>query len=136
MKVAVCLDDRAGMMFGSKRQSMDSKQRKIMLAHMSGAKVWMNEYTAKLFDPLPGNAVVAEDFLDRAEEDDWCFVENKDLTPYLNRITELLIYRWNRTYPATLYFPENKLPQRLRLVGKMEFPGSSHEKITQEVYKL
>ncbi len=136
MKIAVCLDDRAGMMFGNKRQSMDSKQRKIMLAHMSGAKVWMNEYTAKLFDALPGNAVVAEDFLDRAGEDDWCFVETKDLTPYLDQITDLVIYRWNRTYPATLYFPENKLSQRWKLVGKMEFPGSSHEKITQEVYKL
>jgi len=43
----------------------------------------------------------------------------------------LILYRWNRTYPADLYFTLSL--EGWTLERREEFAGSSHEKITKEV---
>lgn len=44
----------------------------------------------------------------------------------------LIVYRWNRTYPADLFLT---LPlEQWTLVRQEEFAGSSHQNITKEVY--
>ena len=92
----------------------------------------MNSSTAKLFDPLPPLARVAEDFLDRAGQGEYCFAENTDLAPLADRLEGLVLYRWNRAYPADRRLGLD--PGAFRLVRRTDFPGSSHEKITEEVY--
>ena len=51
------------------------------------------------------------------------------------RIENLILYRWNRHYPADLHLPR-ELPEQRLLVQVTEFPGFSHENITREVYVL
>jgi len=77
-----------------------------------------------------------EAFLEHAPEEAWCFVENTDLTPYLSQIHQVVVYRWNRHYPATDYFPMTYFAEKWKLVSSREFAGSSHDTITEEVYSL
>lgn len=132
MIAIVCIDDKNGMLFNHRRQSQDRLLRADLLQEADGRRLWMNAYSAKQFSPLPGNAQTAEDFLEKAGTGELCFVEDQKLDPYTERLEGLIVYRWNRRYPADLFFT---LPlDTWTLARQEEFPGSSHEKITKEVY--
>ena len=49
MKIAVCVDDRNGMLFAGRRQSMDSRLREEFLNMTEPARIWMDTYTAGQF---------------------------------------------------------------------------------------
>lgn len=134
MKVIVCVDDKGGVMFNHRRQSQDCVLREHILEMASGQTLWMNSYSAKMFGDLP-NIAVAEDFLDKAAEDDFCFVEDTSIAGYEHAIKEIIVYKWNRVYPADKYF---NLPADLefKLAETCDFAGFSHEKITKEVYRF
>ncbi len=135
MKIIVCLDERNGMLFAGRRQSMDRILRQEALALAGSEPLWMNGYSAGQFGD-EGNIRVEEDFLRKAPEDAWCFVENTDLTPWLEKISQVAVYRWNRHYPSTTWFPMDYFVNKWQLTGRREFAGSSHERITEEVYAL
>ena len=75
---------------------------------------------------------VEEDFLQKAGEGEYCFAEDADLSGEEERIQEIYLYRWNRDYPADVYFPVDL--SGWNCVETKEFAGSSHEKITRERY--
>lgn len=50
-----------------------------------------------------GLLLVAEDFLDRAQAGDFCFVEDRSPAPWLDRLEEVRLYRWGRVYPADVW---------------------------------
>lgn len=131
MIIVVCIDDRGGMLFNRRRQSQDRLLREDLLREAAGRSLWMNAYSAKQFAPLPENIRVAEDFPDRAGDGDFCFFENVNPVPWLERAERIVLYRWNRHYPADRWFPQ---PLPGRTVQRTEdFPGASHETITKEV---
>ncbi|MBE6547813.1 MAG: ribonuclease Z [Ruminococcaceae bacterium] len=132
MTVIVCLDDKDGMMFGTRRQSQDGVLRDRILNDNMGKKLYMNEYSYKMFSQNTENyAICDENFLDTAQTGDVCFVENVDILPYESKINKIIIYRWNRAYPATVYF---KFPcGEWKLEGTSEIGGSSHD-ITEQIY--
>lgn len=132
MIAIVCLDDSGGMLFNRRRQSQDRLLREDLLREASGRTLWMNAYSAKQFQSLPETVRTAEDFLDQAKSGELCFVEDQDLAPYAEHLEGLLLYRWNRKYPADLYFTISM--ENWTLARQEEFAGSSHEKITKEVY--
>lgn len=134
MNVIVCVDDRLGMLFNKRRQSQDQVLRKHLLELCGGSPLKMNAYSAKQFAALPPEQIaVSEEFLSQAEENDWCFAEDQSLLPWAENINRLVLCRWNRSYPGDFFLD---LPlDRFHLVSAEEFPGSSHEKITLEVYE-
>lgn len=134
MKIIVCIDDRNGMLFNKRRQSKDSALRQDVLTLTKDARVWMNHYSAAQFGESGANIVVDDAFLDRAESDDYCFVENTDIAPYADRVKCVILYRWNRAYPSDTKFPEELFCDKWKCTEILEFVGSSHEKITREVY--
>ena len=136
MKLAVCLDDKNGMMFGKRRQSMDRLLRQDLLEMTAGATLWMSPYSAKQFTESADHIAVDADFLRKAAPEDWCFVEDSDIEEIASSVTKVAIYRWNRLYPADKRFPANLFSDRWTLESSKDFPGSSHEKITLEVYAL
>lgn len=133
MKLIVCLDDRNGMLFNKRRQSSDIRVSQKILEIAASKPIWMNEYSAYLFAEQQGNIRVAENFLEQAPGDVYCFVENVDLTPYLSMADELIVFRWNRLYSSDLRLPE--LPEKLKKISSEDFQGNSHERITMEVYR-
>ena len=114
MQVIVCVDDNGGMMFNKRRQ------------------VYMSAYSAKLFSE-DDRIVVSENYLEEASGEDFCFVEKEPLKAFENEIKKLIIFKWNRVYPADQYLDID--PEKMTKVQEEEFVGFSHEKITMEVYE-
>ena len=131
MRLIVCLDDKNGMAFNHRRQSRDRVVIAKIEELVKGSTLHFSPYSAKLFSS--GDFEPSEDYLSRAGEDDFCFVEQEDVTPYEQQIKEITVFRWSRVYPADLYFPIELTQWRLEQT--VEFPGNSHEKITMEVYE-
>lgn len=126
MKLIVCLDDKNGMLFNKRRQSRDKILIDNMLEFCKGEKLYTNDYSATLF---PENSVViSEDF--ESIENGFVFAENFMVTE--DKIQEIIIYKWNRVYPADTYF--NISLDGWSLAETVDFIGSSHEKITRERY--
>jgi hypothetical protein len=135
LTLIVCVDDRGGLSFNGRRQSRDQLLLADLLAEADGHRLWMNEYSARLFpDEVADRLLIAENPLDRAVGSDCCFIENLPVQPFLEQADRLLLYHWNRTYPAdrALTLP---LDGGWTLLSQEEFPGFSHEKITKEHYE-
>ena len=134
MILAVCVDDKNGMAFNGRRQSMDRLLRADLLAAAGEGPLWVSPYTAKQFDPAPPGLRAAEDFLLRAGPGELCFAEFPPLIQVLDRVEGILLYRWNRTYPADQYLDFVPAAAGFRLVSAADFSGSSHKTLTKEVY--
>ena len=93
----------------------------------------MNAYSSKLFVDA-GDICVDEKFLNHAQKDDYCFVEDQDVSSYTDKLEKVFVFKWNRHYPADIHFPLDLTAAPWKLVQTEEFPGNSHEKITMEVY--
>lgn len=132
MIAIVCLDDGNGMLFNGRRQSRDRVVTERIAALGAGKKLWMNEYTAGLFEGMDVPKQVREDFLSAAGKGELCVVENKGIKAVLDRLEKLIVFRWNRKYPADFWLDADL--GDWKLIEAEEFPGNSHEKITQETY--
>ena len=60
-------------------------------------------------------------------------VEKENPGTVEEKIEKIILYRWNRVYPADVHFPIDF--SGWKLVQAEEFAGSSHEKITEEIYE-
>ena len=131
MILVACIDDRGGMLFNHRRQSQDRLLRLDLLQETAGRPLCMNAYSAVQFESMPENIRIAEDFPVQAEEGEFCFFENVDPVPWLEKAEKVILYHWNRRYPADRWFPQP-------LVGwsaewTEDFAGASHEYITKEI---
>ena len=71
-----------------------------------------------------------EEFLEHAKNNDFCFIENTQVPP--EKVKKLYLFHWNRIYPSDFSL---KLPMdTYKIIQTEDFIGSSHEKITLEVY--
>lgn len=129
----VCIGDGNGMLFNRRRVSRDRAQQADLLALCGNGRLWMDAYSAPLFADAPDRIIVAEDFLEQAGPGEFCFVEDRPLAPAADRVETVVLYRWNRAYPADVRLDLDL--SAFQLAEQAEFPGSSHEKITREVYR-
>ena len=132
MIAVVCVDDRNGMLFNQRRVSRDRAQQEDLLALCGGDKLWINGFSAKLLEPFADRIIVDEDFLRLAGPGTYCFVENQPLLPWQERLEGVILYRWNREYPSDVKLDLDLTGFELR--ERVEFPGSSHGRITREIY--
>ena len=161
MKIIVCVDNWMGMCFNHRRVSWDRVVAGDILEMVRGNVLWMAPGAERLFEEIfkgkekkdDGGKKEQEckektqntgkmeaektwkidsDFLTKAGTEDFCFVEGENLTGYEGKITEIVLYKWNRDYPADLFF-EIDLGE-WKLEERKEFSGYSHEKITREIY--
>lgn len=133
IEVILTLENRNGMLFNHRRLSRDKKVCERILDYSNEKELWMNEYSKKLFTNLTDTKVIRVDeaFLDKAQS--VCFVENQDIMPYLPKIDTFILFRWNRDYPADFFFTVDL--SQWNLISTEDFEGTSHEKITMEVYE-
>ena len=135
MIICVALDDNNGMLFNNRRQSQDKILRDNLLNESKSSRLWMNEYSMKQFvEQIPENVVVDNDFMDKASIDDYCFVEDVLLANYENKISKLIIYKWNRVYPTDMYLDIDLSNGGWNMESTEEFVGNSHKLITKEVW--
>ncbi len=132
MNLIVITDEKKGMSFNGRRQSRDKILCEYIL-RLTHQKIYMTEYSAKLFSKYGDNIAVTEDF-SAVGNNDFILLEN--ISPAsLNKQFELIyLFNWNKLYPADIHF-DLDLSGAL-LASSNEFEGSSHEKITCELYSI
>lgn len=132
MIVILCLDDKKGMMFNNRRQSKDKFVIQDILKLVDGKKLFISSYSESLFQGLESNLIIDDNFLNNVAKEDYCFVENNNLKDFSEKIEKIIVYKWNRIYPSDLKLEITI--QDWNLIGRFEFVGNSHDKITREVY--
>ena len=147
MKLIACVDENMGMMFNHRRQSQDRILRTHMLEMTAGGRLCLSAYSARQFGletdtgqtgglrvQVNGQAqteiCIVEEPGRKAGELDYCFVEDVDPASLTAQIDELILFHWNRKYPADLFCSLTPAEPDWRLIETDEFAGSSHEKIT------
>ncbi|MCI5649759.1 MAG: ribonuclease Z [Fusicatenibacter sp.] len=130
MIAIVCLDDRKGMMFNKRRVSSDRTVIEKIEEMCQNRTLWVHPDSLRMFT---GEVRSDEAFLQKAGAQDFCFVENQGLKQYEAEIETLILFWWNRRYPADVYL-ELDLDE-WELKSREEFEGYSHTKITKEVYQ-
>ena len=132
MKLIVCLDDRGGMLFNKRRVSSDRVVTEKVKELCREQKLFVTPYTYKLFAAEENVICTEEPF--SAAIDHWYFAEDRDVSCLLPLVEQVVIFYWNRTYPADLYFPVEKVRNDWKRICSEEFCGHSHQRITMEVY--
>lgn len=131
MNIIICLDDNNGMMFNRRRQSRDQEVIKDIVKLTGNGRLWVTEYSAKLFSDI--EVQISSEPWKTAESKEYCFIEEIDPVKILEKTERIVVYKWNRVYPAdvkcSIDFTE------LQFIEETEFPGCSHEKITRQIYK-
>ena len=134
LTVALCIDERGGMIFNKRRVSRD----RVLISELVGSvngKIYINEFSKLLFEPHSDRVVICADALNDAPDGAICFIEVPPLKPHIKDISRLIVYNWNRTYPYDLKLDISPEKEGFRLVSTYEFEGSSHEKITKEIFE-
>ncbi|MCI2061668.1 MAG: ribonuclease Z [Eubacteriaceae bacterium] len=141
MILIACVDDDGGMMFNKRRQSRDSAVTKRIADISAGGVLWVSGYTEELFADLGcSNIRVADDPALCAGPGEFCFLEETSPGEFADRAEKLVIFRWNRRYPSDVKFdidPDEKETvdgYRWKKESSADFAGTSHEKITEEIY--
>lgn len=136
MTAITFVDRNGGVMFNHRRQSQDRALRAHILELAGDRPIWMSAYTARQF-PAEQQAQIrpVERPLSAAGTGELCLVEGEALLPYEAQLETLILFRWDRVYPADTYLDIPLAEHGWRLVEELEFQGYSHEKITQEVYR-
>ncbi len=135
MNIIVCVDDDLGMLFGGRRQSRDKAVTEDILRTVGEGKLYISPFSSPLFGESSEKVVISESFLDDARTDDFCFIEDADVGGIKSKIGKVIIYKWNRRYPADKCFCVELLGGKSPL-SIYNFKGNSHDKITKEVYEL
>lgn len=132
MKVIICVDKNNGMLFNNRRLSRDKVIYDYILNIVKDNKLYCNEYSSSLFDSKE-NIIISNDFLDKATKENYVFIENNKIP---NQISELIVFRWNRLYPADTFFDENIISlNNLKKISSKNFKGFSHNKITVDIFR-
>ena len=131
MKLILFLDERDGMLFCGRRQSKDRIAREYIANLARGARLYMNEFSAKQFEE-GGELTVVADPQSEAGNEDFVLIENLPVS--VAGVDTVYLFLWNRHYPADVRFDGDLTGFTLQ--STTQFPGKSHETITKEVYTL
>ena len=133
MTLVLCLDDECGMMFNHRRQSRDRVLIEDLLETVGERRLLVSPYSKALLPPDAANISVVENPCAEADDGDFAFVEDTDPAAAWDKVTTLIIYRWNRLYPADVHFVCDLTG--FRMADATAFEGSSHELINKEIWK-
>lgn len=128
MIIAVCIDEKNSISFFGKRLSRDKNQINDLM-NLCVGKIRIASYSSILFDEY--DVIIDDNLLENASSGEYCFIENKSIEQYEEKIEKIIVYNWNRHYPSDKKFG---IPEGFSLVESFDFEGFSHEKITREIY--
>ena len=132
MKLILCTDLNNGMLFNNRRQSKDRLLIQRIYDLIGEKKLWITEFSKDLFEEGKYNLFVIED-VQIIQENDYVFIENYSPKILEDKLNEIILFNWNRNYPADLFFDISLENWNLEVETIIE--GFSHEKIIKKIYK-
>ena len=136
MRIIVTVDDAYGVAFNKRRQSRDRILCADVLSSLGASDTLVvSPYSLPLF--AEGGTVlrVSEDPVSDLGVHEVAFVERTSLSHLCGKITELTVYHWNRRYPQDVSLGFIPTDAGFSLCRTTEFQGSSHDKITKEIFR-
>ena len=133
MTAIVCVEDRGGILFLKRRVSRDREVYRDIAENYS--QVYMTSCSLPLFDGVKINTGVRFLPISEGERGEVCFVESGEIADNIYKISRLVIYRWNRTYPSDVKLGFDPEEMGFKRVSTAELVGYSHEKITKDIYE-
>ncbi|MBR6644238.1 MAG: hypothetical protein IKL21_00565 [Clostridia bacterium] len=133
MYIVVCLDTMGGILFNNRRQSRDSVIVNDVV-NMAGEKLYMSAYSKKLFKDVDG-ITVGEEFPFTYDEGAYCFAECEIPEEAVDKAEGFVIYHWNKLYPQDVSFDISLVKNNFKLESSEDLVGTSHDKITKEIWK-
>jgi len=131
--IIACVDEKGGMLFNNRRQSKDSVLTKHIMQMVGESKLWINTFSAGIFEQYIGDKVIIDDeFLSKIGKNDYCFIENISPNSLKDKANKIILYNWKRHYPADKFW--DLALDEWNLVSEQDLVGSSHEKITERIY--
>ena len=126
------IDNERGILFNKRRQSQDKLLRERILKVTADSILWISPYTAIQFgEKLPKHVRIAENIPIKNSKEEYVFFEEETPFAYMEYIDKIVLYHWNRNYPADTYF--NIDLSLWKCSNVYEFAGTSHENITEEI---
>ncbi len=139
MKIIICIDERLGFSFNGRRQSRDRALTRDIVNSANGRRIIIEKHSALLFEEagiaLSENNIIIKDSYSEVADGDIVFLENFADESFLLLADELVLYSWNRHYPATKKLDRAFLEANFELCESFEFSGNSHEKLTRYTTK-
>lgn len=139
MIAIVCADQKKGTSVFGKRQSRDLAVLTDILGYLDGKHLFIQDYSEDLFLGEKKNTVsygsylITEDFHNLGEND-VCFVELSSLEEYVDDISVLILYTWDKVYPSDIKLSDEVF-EVLKLASNTEIKGNTHEVVIKEVYE-
>lgn len=132
MYLIACVDDRMGMMFNHRRVSRDRTVIRDIMDRCGDQGVYIESGSAVLFKDFNSESVhVWNEDRNDLLEGHYFFAEDPDVIRE-ESVEKIILYQWNRNYPADKYFPIDLDGWILEETD--EFAGYSHEKITRSCF--
>ena len=131
MILITAVDNSMGLMFNNRRQSQDRIMIEKIYEIIKNNKLYVNQYSSKLFNN-DRNIIIDNNFLNTAKDNDYVFAENVKLSDYADKIKKIILFKWNRDYPSDFFLDISLSDYKLEY--SEDFQGSSHDRITMEVY--
>ena len=132
VKLICCVDLNNGMLFNNRRQSRDQVLIEYIYNLVGENTFWVTEFSQELFDDRNYNLFKIDD-VENIGENDFIFVENFSPKLLEDKTNEIILFNWNRNYPADLFFDISL--EEWRLESETEIKGASHERITKQIFK-
>lgn len=123
-----CVDNALGLRFNHRRQSRDRALCQRLLER-AGGRLWLQEESRDLF---PEGDIRVVERPEQVPEGGYCFWEEP--VPETLEVEKILLYHWNRDYPADAFFVFPGGEDAWVRAGGADFAGSSHPEITEEIF--
>ena len=133
MVLYFCLDDRNGLSFNHRRQSRDSAVLKDITAHLEG-ELMIDPLSRRIVEEAGIPWCYAPEQLPEDMEAAFYFVEERHPGDWVALADKVVLYRWNRHYPADRWFDIDLNALGFSLKETVDFVGTSHRNIPREVY--
>ena len=131
MTLIACLDPNNGILFNNRRQTLDYELVDIIKKDYSD--IHISHFSENYFKNV--ECTVSDDPFATATEDSAVFFESGTASEHSDKITKLIIYRWNSVYPADTYFDLSPKDKGFKFVGRIKFSTKVHKDIVKEIYK-
>ena len=132
MKLAFCIDNQGGLTFFGKRLSRDHALIRTLQELCPTERILFSPQSQLLFEENE-RFIASDSYLTMATEGDICWVEFDEIP--LEKAEEVLLFCWNRKYPADRFFQRVRLEESFVKTKFLQFQGSSHDKITLEIFR-
>lgn len=135
MKLVFCKSKNNGLWLIDRRLSSDKVVTDLIISYAkeSGGKLWISEYSSRMFKASSCDdfSIITKDSI--FEENDVVFVEDLNPLDFLSQTKELVIIDWNRDYPATRKLKSDL--DEFEKISEETIKGNSHDEIILQKLK-